>query len=187
MNHSVYKICISALLSLFMMSVHAADIKAGKSRAAVCMGCHGSEGISTSPMWPNLAGQSRTYIEVQLKKFKAGQRSNSSMNAIAKDLSDADIQNLAAYFSSLPSKSAGGDAKFAENGKGKAAMCTGCHGQEFKGNGQFPRLAGQHPKYLSKQLHDFKSGARKGGPMNGIVQSLSDDDIKAIAEYLGSL
>jgi cytochrome c553 len=109
------------------------------------------------------------------------------MNAIAKDLSDADIQNLAAYFSSLPSKSAGGDAKLAEDGKEKTAMCKGCHGQEFKGNGQFPKLAGQHPKYLSKQLHDFKSGERKGGPMNGIVQSLSDDDIKAIAQYLGSL
>ena len=187
MNHSVYKIGITTLLSLFVMSAYAADVNSGKSKSAVCLGCHGSEGVSNSPMWPNLAGQSRTYIEIQLKKFKSGQRSNSSMNAIAKDLSDADIQNLAAYFASLPSKSAGGDASLVASGKEKAAMCMGCHGKDFKGNGQFPKLAGQHPNYLSKQLHDFKSGDRKGGPMNGIVQSLSDDDIKAIAEYLGSL
>jgi len=187
MNHRVFKIGISVVFSLFLLPAYAADLNAGKAKSAVCMGCHGSEGVSNGPMWPNLAGQSRTYIELQLKKFKSGQRSNSSMNAIAKDLSDADIQNLATYFASLPGKSAGGDANLAAIGKEKATMCMGCHKQDFKGNGQFPRLAGQHPKYLSKQLHDFKSGERKGGPMNGIVQSLSDDDIKAISEYLGSL
>lgn len=187
MNHSVSKIGYSFLLFFLVASVQAADINAGKSKSSVCMGCHGSEGVSNSPTWPNLAGQSRTYLEIQLKKFKSGQRSNSTMNAIVKDLSDADIQNLAAYFASLPGKSAGGDAKLAAGGKQKAAMCVGCHGQDFKGNGQFPKLAGQHPKYLSKQMHDFKSGDRKGGPMNGIVQNLSDDDIEAIAEYLGSL
>lgn len=187
MNNNVYKIGFSVLLCALLTPVQAADVNAGKSRASVCMGCHGSEGVSNNAMWPNLAGQSRIYLETQLKHFKSGQRSNSTMNAIAKDLSDADIQNLAAYFASLPSKSAGGDAALAATGKQKATMCMGCHGQDFKGNGQFPKLAGQHPQYLSKQLHDFKSGDRKGGAMNGIVQSLSDDDIKAISAYLGAL
>jgi cytochrome c553 len=57
----------------------------------------------------------------------------------------------------------------------------------LKGKGPFPRLAGQHPDYLAKQLTDFKSGARKAGHMNAIAKSLSDEDIKALAEYLGSL
>ncbi len=187
MNNNVYKIGFSVLLFALMAPVQAAETDAGKSRASVCMGCHGSEGVSNNAMWPNLAGQSRIYLETQLKHFKSGQRTNSTMNGIAKDLSDADIQNLAAYFASLPSKSAGGDSTLAASGKQKAAMCMGCHGQDFKGNGQFPKLAGQHPKYLSKQLHDFKSGERKAGAMNGIVQSFSDDDIKDISEYLGSL
>lgn len=187
MNNHVYKIGFSVLLYALLTPGQAADVNAGKSRASVCMGCHGSEGVSNNAMWPNLAGQSRIYLETQLKHFKSGQRTNSTMNAIAKDLSDADMQNLAAYFASLPGKSAGGDADLAATGKQKVAMCMGCHGQDFKGNGQFPRLAGQHPQYLAKQLRDFKSGDRKGGAMNGIVQSLSDDDIKAISAYLGTL
>ncbi|MGY6275150.1 c-type cytochrome [Methylomonas sp. MgM2] len=187
MKHSIYKTGICILFFTLTTPLHAADINAGKSKSAVCLGCHGSEGVSKSPIWPNLAAQSRTYIEIQLKKFKTGERSNSSMNAIAKDLSDADIQNLAAYFASLAGKSAGGDATLAAKGQQKTAMCVGCHGEDLKGVGQFPRLAGQHPDYLSKQLHNFKSGERKGGPMNGIAQGLSEEDIDAIAAYLGSL
>lgn len=187
MNKHDFKMGFILLLTLCIMPARAADINAGKSKAAVCAGCHGSAGVSNNPMWPTLAGQSSAYLEKQLKNFKAGLRENSTMNAIAKDLSDADMQNLAAYFASLPGKSAGGDAAFAAKGKEKAAMCMGCHGQELKGNGQFPKLAGQHPDYLAKQLHDFKSGERKSGQMNAISKTLSDDDIKALAEYLGAL
>lgn len=187
MNEHYYKIGFTFLLSLFVLPVQAADVNAGKSKAAVCMGCHGSAGVSNNPLWPNLAGQSGAYIEAQLKNFRSGLRENSTMNAIAKDLTDADIENLAAYFAALPGKSAGGDANLAQKGKEKAPMCMGCHGLELKGNGQFPKLAGQHPKYLVKQLQDFKTGARKAGQMNAITRTFSDEDIKALAEYLGSL
>lgn len=187
MNKRDFKMGFTFLLTLFVMPTQAADINAGKSKAAACMGCHGSNGVSSNSMWPSLAGQTSAYLENQLKHFKSGQRENSTMNAMAKDLSDADIQNLAAYFASLPGKSAGGDAASAEKGKEKAAMCMGCHGQDLKGNGQFPKLAGQHPKYLAKQLNDFKNGDRKAGAMNAIAKSLSDDDIKVLSEYLGSL
>lgn len=181
------KIGFSFLLALWIAPSHAADIDAGKSKAAACMGCHGSEGISSSAMWPNLAGQSVAYLQTQLKNFKSGQRDNPTMKGIVAGLSDDDIQNLAAYFAGLPAKSAGGDAASSQTGKDKAAMCMGCHGSNLQGKGQFPRLAGQHPNYLSKQLHDFKDGARKAGPMNAIAKSLADDDIKVLAEYLGAL
>ena len=187
MNNNIYKIGFIFLLSLPMLQANAADVNAGKAKAVVCVGCHGGSGISTSPMWPNLAGQSAAYIAGQLKSFKSGQRDDSTMKAIAEGLDDADAQNLAAYFASLPGKSAGGDAALAKIGKDKAAMCLGCHGNNLQGNGQFPKLAGQHPKYLSKQLNDFKSGARKAGAMNAIAKNLSDDDIKALVEYMGSL
>ncbi|MCQ8104759.1 cytochrome c4 [Methylomonas sp. SURF-2] len=185
--NAIGKTAIGLVFALLLSPARAADINAGKSRAAACMGCHGSAGVSNSGLFPSLAGQSRTYLEAQLKHFRSGERVNATMNAMAKDLKDEEIQNLAAYYAGLPGKSAGGDAKLAAAGKEKAAMCMGCHGNELRGNGQFPKLAGQHPDYIARQLTDFKSGARKAGPMNPLAQSLSEDDIKALAEYAGSL
>lgn len=187
MNVNRYKTGFALLLWLSAAFANAADINAGKSRSAACEGCHGNAGVSNNPLWPNLAGQSAAYLAAQLNKFKSGARDNPTMKSIAEELSDADIQNLAGYFAGLPAKSADGDAALAKAGKDKVPMCMGCHGEKLQGQGQFPGLAGQHPQYLGKQLHDFKSGARKAGAMNAVSQSLSEDDIKAIAAYLGSL
>lgn len=180
-----YAVAVSLLSIFAVSSVQAADIHAGKSRAALCMGCHGGEGISTSPMFPNLAGQQSIYLETQLKSFREGRRKNQTMNAIANGLTDSDIQNLAAYFAGLPAKATVGST-LAQDGKEKLAMCMGCHGNKLQGNGQFPWLAGQHAQYLSKQLRDFKTGERKAGPMNVIAKNLSDAEIKDLAEYLAS-
>jgi cytochrome c553 len=80
----------------------AADAAAGKAKAAVCAGCHGAAGVSANPLWPNLAGQKDQYLVKQLKDWKSGARNNNPMmTPMAKPLSDADIENLAAYFSSL--------------------------------------------------------------------------------------
>lgn len=187
MNIQHYALGVVVLVSVCNMTAQAADIEAGKARAAGCQGCHGSAGISSSAMWPDLAAQTTAYLESQLKKFKAGERKNAMMNPMAENLSDGDMQNLAAYFASLPAKAAGGDAALVTQGKPKAAMCMGCHGEQLQGKGQFARLAGQHPQYLEKQLKAFKSGERKAGPMNALAQSLSDEDIKALAAYLGTL
>jgi cytochrome c553 len=75
----------------------------------------------------------------------------------------------------------------AKTGQAKASMCLGCHGSSAEGNGQFPRLAGQHPGYLVKQLSSFKEGVRKNGHMQAIAGTLSEDDMKALAAYFGSL
>lgn len=187
MNNNIYRVGVVLISMLLTDSSFAADIDAGKSKAQMCVGCHGSAGVSHSPTWPNLAGQRAAYIAAQLKRFKSGQRQNATMKSIAEGLADDDINNLAEYFAGLPGKSAGGDAALAQSGKDKAAMCMGCHGSKLEGRGQVPKLAGQHPKYLSKQLNDFKSGDRQAGPMNAIAKSLSEDDIKALSEYLGSL
>lgn len=184
-NHN--QICFAALLWLFAASAQSADINTGKNISAGCQGCHGANGVSANSMWPNLAGQTALYIETQLKKFKDGSRESAVMKAMAQELSQEDIPNLAAYFASLPAASSGGDAALAKTGKDKVAMCMGCHGEKFQGQGQFPRLAGQHSEYLAKQLGDYKSGSRKAPHMNAVAKSLSDDDIKAITAYLGSL
>ena len=186
MKHTNYKLGLILMLFLVAPS-HAADTAAGKPKAGACIGCHGNDGVSKSPMFPSLAGQSAQYLETQLKHFRSSERENSTMNAMAKNLTDSDIQNLAAYFASLPAKSAGGKTDLAQAGKDKAAMCMGCHGNTLQGNGQFPKLAGQQPQYIAKQLTDFKSGSRKASHMNVIAKNLSEEDIKALAEYAGSL
>ncbi len=82
-------------------AVLAGDAVAGKTKAASCIGCHGATGKSKNSMWPNLAGQKNAYLVKQLKAFRDGTRKDPMMNPMAKPLSDADIDNLAAYFSSL--------------------------------------------------------------------------------------
>ena len=79
----------------------AGDKAAGKAKAATCAGCHGATGHSMNPIWPNLAGQKEAYLAKQMKAFRDGSRKDPMMSPMAKPLSDADVANLAAYFSSL--------------------------------------------------------------------------------------
>ncbi len=96
---------MTAVLILAMVISTAAnaagDAAAGKAKAAVCASCHGAEGISANPMWPNLAGQHDVYLVKQMKMFRDGTRTDPLMSAMAKPLSDEDMDNLAAYYSSL--------------------------------------------------------------------------------------
>ncbi len=79
----------------------AGDAAAGKSKSTLCAACHGAKGISANDMWPNLAGQKQGYLVKQIKAFKDGSRNDPMMSPMATPLSDDDIVNLAAYFSSL--------------------------------------------------------------------------------------
>lgn len=97
----ISRIVLAGMLVASSASAMAGDAEAGKSRAATCAGCHGTTGISNNPLWPNLAGQKEGYLVKQLKAFREGTRSDPMMSPMAKPLSDADIENLAAYFSSL--------------------------------------------------------------------------------------
>jgi len=97
---------LAASLSGFLLvtanvALAGGDAAAGKAKSASCAGCHGAAGISSNPMWPNLAGQKDAYLVKQMKAFRDGQRNDPMMSPMAKPLSDADIDNLAAYYSSL--------------------------------------------------------------------------------------
>lgn len=170
-----------------LTSVHAVDIKEGEKKATLCMGCHGADGISEISQYPSLAGQRASYLETQLKAFQSGQRINSMMQSMATKLTIQDIKNLAAYYSSLPSKKMDQSVSVEGKGQSKFAMCAGCHGSNAQGRGRIPKLAGQPVDYLKKQLLDFKKGVRKGGPMNPVSSSLSEQDINELAVYLASL
>lgn len=79
-------------------SVFAADTEAGKAKSATCVACHGPEGVSSNPLWPNLAGQHEAYLAKQIKAFRDGERSDPLMSPMVAALTDEDIANLAAYY-----------------------------------------------------------------------------------------
>ncbi|MDP3589362.1 MAG: cytochrome c [Methylobacter sp.] len=189
MNSHHQSIIISFFLTAFItLPVSAADMAAGEQKAEPCATCHGPKGNSSNAQAPNLAAQQSTYLANQLKAFKTGDRLTLQMQAITANLTNEDINNLAAYFSSQkPVKSSSADPALAKTGEAKASMCLGCHGATAQGNGQFPRLAGQHPEYLVQQLKAFKEGSRKSGTMQAISANLSEADFKALAAYFGSL
>ena len=103
MKQFVSVVSILALV-LLSASVLAGDADAGKAKSAVCAACHGGAGISPNAIWPNLAGQKEEYLVAQLKAFKSGERKNAQMSAMAAGLSEEDMANLAAYYSSLECK-----------------------------------------------------------------------------------
>ena len=88
-------------LAAFSIPTSAADLAAGKSKAIVCTSCHGANGISISPDIPNLAGQKALYLAKAIRDYKSGERKNGMMSAVVGTISDADIENISAYFSSL--------------------------------------------------------------------------------------
>lgn len=100
MKKVLFTAIVAGLLSTPLAAV-SADIAAGKAKAASCAACHGANGISSNPLWPNLAGQHAAYLAKQLKDFKSGARKDPTMTAMAAPLSDADMENLAAYYASL--------------------------------------------------------------------------------------
>ena len=191
MNTLNYSVAIS-LISAFLWTntTLAADKVAGEQQAANCIGCHGSIGhgghADHNPA-PNLYAQQPSYLINQLNAFKTGARSNALMKAMASNLSDDDIKNLAAYFSSTPTIKTETNVALAKAGQAKASMCLGCHGSSAEGNGQFPRLAGQRADYLANQLANFKAGERKNGQMQAIANMLSEEDMLALAAYFAGL
>ena len=195
-------------ISLFSIGAQAeslidGDVDAGKAKAITCTACHGAEGNSVNPSWPNLAGQNATYLVAQLNAFKNGDRSNPLMNAQAMMLSEEDMIDLSVYFESLPAAAqpvadvnlvGRGEALYrGGNSDSGTAACSACHGPSGDGNpaAAYPALAGQHATYTAQQLRDYASGARKSDgktmQMRNIATTLDEKDIEALAAYVQGL
>lgn len=101
MKKQVLSILAATVLSVSASSAIAGDAAAGKAKAAACGACHGADGIGKAPLYPNLNGQKEGYMVKQLKAFKDGTRKDPTMNAMAKPLSDADMANVAAFYSKM--------------------------------------------------------------------------------------
>ena len=177
-----------------------ADPAKGAQLAASCGACHTSDGSRGTPANPILQGQHPEYLVKQLTEFKAGKRKNAIMSGMAASIAtEEDMKHIAAYFASKTAKPG-----FAKN-KDTVALgeqiyrggiaskqvpaCAGCHSPNGAGiPAQYPRIGGQHAEYAESQLVSFRSGARaNSAQMMGIAAKLSDQEIKAVSDYLAGL
>jgi cytochrome c553 len=171
----------------------AAEVEAGRRKAEVCASCHGADGNSTNPAIPSLAGQPPLYTYYQLLMFKQRQREDPQMSPFAADLSEADMQDIAAYYAAQTPAAPGatGDPAKLEVGQRlvKAHYCDSCHAAGLVGQNHIPRLAGQHDEYLIKQLRAFKAQTRTDldGSMTMAAQLLSAEDIELLAHYIAQM
>lgn len=169
------------------------DDAAARKLAEPCFACHGPEGNSTNPAWPILAGQSWRYVYIQLRDFKEGRRADPLMTPMAAALSREDMIALGNYFAAQKPKRIDFkvDAAKAEAGKkiNDAVLCPMCHLGEFKGQNEIPRVAGQWPTYVAKQLQDFRARKRTndGGNMTSVSATLTDADIENLTHYIANL
>ncbi|RLA02986.1 MAG: cytochrome c4 [Gammaproteobacteria bacterium] len=185
------------LLSTNILS--AADAVAGKNKSIVCGACHGPDGNSFNPVWPSLAGQNATYLAKQLTDFRDGKRTDVQMAPMAAALTDADIADIAAYFSSMELKSGSTDEKYVAlgsqiytGGLEGVMACTGCHGPDGAGleAAGFPQVSSQQTQYVINQLNNFKNGIRANDAstmMSSIAANMSEEQITAVANYLSGL
>ena len=170
-----------------------ADPDAGKKKAAACVTCHGPEGNSASGEYPILAGQTARYIYLELKDFKEGRRSNGLMVPFVAKLSRDDMLDLADYFAALKPRPIAfrPDPARVARGRKKAeeVLCTMCHLGGMKGQNEIPRVAGQWPEYVIKQLKAFKARTRTNdaGNMTSVAQTITERDIEDLAHYIASL
>ena len=174
------------------------DVVAGTEH--VCSSCHGAEGRSVSPTFPRLAGQQKDYLVTQLKAFRdhtrADPHAHTYMWGMAAALSDATIDGLADYYSSRTpvtgqpdnSSDVAAGKKIYEEGVPELGVpaCGGCHGDQARGGGTFPRLAGQHRPYIEGQLAAFSSNSRANEIMHDNAKNLTPETERQLAAFLAT-
>ncbi len=198
------RIILSMLLAL-SSSVLAQDADKGKVLSTTCAACHGVDGNSINPIWPSIAGQHAKYIERHLKLFKTGERESVNMAPMVAALSEQDMKDLAAYFTSQKMKLKAADPEQVELGRKiyqggikerDVPACMACHGPTGQGNplAGYPKLANQHAAYTVNELKLYRKGRVLGNKndVNGkimadIVKYLSDEEITAVASYVQGL
>lgn len=198
------KINVLLFISICLIStplIAGGDAAAGKQKAASCAACHGTDGNSVNPEWPKIAGQSEQYLIKQLQDFKHQRRVNPLMTGPVAALSEQDMADLAAYYASQPGTPGSADPTRLELGervyrggnleRGVAA-CTACHSPRGAGNeaAGFPKLSGQHSKYVDIQLRHFRDGVRnndRARMMRNVANKMTIEEIEAVSDYIAGL
>lgn len=181
------------------------DVKAAEGKIAMCIGCHGIVDYKTAfpevYRVPKIAGQNEAYLAAALHEYAKGQRRHPSMRGVAESLSDQDIADVAAYYAQLGvSADTAAPAKVSKEPSTLVAgllakgACVSCHGDNFSKaiSPAYPQLGGQHPDYLYVALKAYKDSTnlfvrRDNSIMAGMAAQFSNKELKAIADYIGSL
>ena len=159
----------------------------------LCAACHGENGNSTNPAVPSLASQPAQFISTSLYMFREGNRKDDQMTPMAKPLKNAEMNELAAYFSKQaaapPRHKSKPESAEAGAGLAKKYNCSQCHGPRLLGQQHIPRLAGQQYEYLRTQLKLFKAQTRADidGNMTAAIQAVPVPDLETLADYLAGL
>jgi cytochrome c553 len=207
-----YVLMVAGVVVIAQGAMAAGNADAGKDKAAACAACHGADGNSAAPNFPKLAGLGEKYLAKQMNDIKAGTRPVVEMTGQLDNLSEQDIEDVAAFFSSQPLQLSGSQELTVKVGSGievdglklgekiyragsaevGAPACTGCHSPRGQGNAPagYPRISGQHADYIEKQLRDFRAGNRINDDsqiMRQVAGHLTDSEIKAVANYIAGL
>ena len=197
-----WALAAALIAAWFVSPVHAeGDVASGQAKAAVCAACHGGDGKALQATYPNLAGQHASYIAKQLTDYREGNRNNVLMSGQAANLSDEDIQDLAAFYSSMSKIQGVASEENLDEGmniyrggitSAGVAACSACHGPDGNGNGPaaWPMVSGQNAEYTADQLRYFRSSERANDPaemMRGVAERMTDAEIAAVANYIAGL
>lgn len=160
-------------------------VRAGKTAAAACAGCHGEGGISKTPGMPNLVALDPKYLVAAMKSYKSGQRKHDLMKSMLAAVHEADMNNVALYYAlQTPARAQTPAAGNQSAGKTAAAACAGCHGnQGVSTNPAAPSLAGQDAQYLATALQAYKNGSRSDATMKSLAAALDDRVMKDMAAF----
>jgi len=201
---SLFGVAAGLLLAVSLQASAEGNAAAGQGKAAICAACHGTDGNSTVPQWPKLAGQHADYIVRQFSLIKAGARPVPEMVGIVAGISEQDIADISAWFSSQKIKGGVADESLvaagqklwrAGNAKSGVPACMACHGPAGEGIpfAGYPALRGQHAVYVASMLKRFRSGENWGEKdtnshmMDGVAAALRDEEINAVASYVEGL
>lgn len=191
---SLRRLLAAAILAAALPAAAAAQDRARGAELAAqsCVNCHGANGRSQMEDIPSLAGQPADFITLQMILFREGIRQVPAMTPFAAGVPDRDIEDLAAFFASLPpgppQDRRPRDAALFAAGQAITGPrhCASCHGEDYGGRNQIPRIAAQREEFLARTMAEYRDGRRIGADqqMNSAVFGLSDRDIAALAHYL---
>jgi cytochrome c553 len=181
------------VLATSVWTAREASAQTLEERKGVCVACHGETGQSANPDIPSIGGQPKLFVMYQLFFYREGRRKNPEMNAIAKGISDSDLDALAEWVSKLPPPEIandGVDGKRMRRGEAvsKGRQCGSCHNPDYSGREQMPRLAGQREAYLLRSFKEYQAGTRVGtqAAMAEAVRGLSEAELADLSYYLAN-
>jgi len=202
---TIFAVAVSCVTVSGLAQEVKGDAKAGETKNAMCIGCHGIKGYQASfpeiYKVPMISGQGGKYITAALNAYKKGERKHPTMRSIAESLTDQDIADLAAYYSThgvvagaelpaKPAKEPSADVQALLN----KANCASCHGANFSKpiDPAYPKIAGQHSDYLFVALKAYKTDnnpkvGRGNAIMAGMAKQYTNAELKLLANYLASV